>query len=148
MKASVFARSQSSAIGMTHRRSHGFTLPELLLVVTVVAVLGAIALPSYNQHVLRANRTAAQRYMMDVADRQEQYLNSMRAYTTAVDSTGLTFPPPSELGTRYDFTIVVNHACCGPNPNWQITAAPKGPQAGDVTLVLDSRGAKSPADKW
>jgi type IV pilus assembly protein PilE len=86
--------------------------------------------------------------MMDVADREEQFLNSMRAYTTALDSTGLSFPAPPDISTRYDFTIVVNDVCCGPNPNWQITAVPKGPQTGDATLVLDSRGTKSPADKW
>jgi type IV pilus assembly protein PilE len=62
-------------------RMRGFTLMELMIVVAVVAILGAIALPSYNQHVIRGNRTAAQRFMMDVADREEQFLNSMRAYT-------------------------------------------------------------------
>jgi len=133
---------------MTHLRTRGFTVMELMIVVVIVAILAAIAVPSYNQHVIRGNRTAAQRYMMDVADRQEQYLNSMRAYTTAVDATGLSFPAPPEISSRYDFTIVVNDACCGPNPNWQITGVPKGAQAGDVTLVLDSRGTKSPLEQW
>lgn len=133
---------------MAARRSGGFTLLEVMIVAVIVGILAAIALPSYYQYVLRSNRNAAQRYMMDVANRQEQYLNSMRAYTTALDSSGLSFAVPTEISDRYDFALVVNNACCGPSPNWQITGTPKGPQAGDVTLTLDSRGVKSPSDKW
>jgi hypothetical protein len=86
--------------------------------------------------------------MLDVANRQEQYLNNLRAYTAALDSTGLSFPIPSDIALRYDFAIVVNNACCGPFPNWQITATPKGDQASDQSLTLDSRGSKSPTDLW
>jgi type IV pilus assembly protein PilE len=133
---------------MGRQRIRGFTLMEVMIVVVIVGILAAIALPSYNQYVLRSNRNAAQRFMMDVANRQEQYLNGMRAYTTALDSTGLSFPVPSEISDRYDFTIDVNNGCCGPTPNWRITGAPKGAQSSDVTLILDSRGSKTPSDKW
>ena len=133
---------------MDFRRAQGFTLLEVMVVAAIVGILAAIALPSYNQYIIRSNRNAAERFMMDVANRQEQYLNSMRSYTTALDATGLSFPVPNEISDRYDFTIVTNDGCCGPTPNWQITGAPKGPQAGDVTLTLDSRGTKTPSDKW
>ena len=126
----------------------GFTLVELIIVVAIVAILTAIAFPFYDQFVIRNNRSAAQRFMLDVANREEQYLNNKRAYTAALDSSGLSFPVPADLATRYSFAIVVNNACCGPNPNWRITADSIGAQASDPDLTLDSRGTKSPADKW
>lgn len=126
----------------------GFTLLEVVIVAAVVALLAAVALPSYNRYVLAAHRSAAQRFMMDTASRQEQHLNNKHAYTSALDSTGLAFPVPADLATRYSFAILVNNACCGPNPNWQITATPIANQAADSVLTLDSRGSKSPSDKW
>ena len=133
---------------MNRNRAHGFTLIEVMIVLVVVAILAAVALPSYDQFMIRGHRSAAQRFMMDVANRQEQFLNNKRAYTDTLGSSGLSFPVPADLATRYSFAIVVNNACCGPNPNWRITADSTGPQAGDPDLTLDSRGTKAPAAKW
>lgn len=136
---------------MAVKRFRGFTLLEVMIVCVIVGILAAIALPAYNQYIIRANRSAAQRFMMDVANREEQYLNNMRSYaggSTVFSATGLSFPVPSEITDRYDFAVVTNDGCCGPNPNWQITATPKGPQASDQTLTLDSRGTKAPTDLW
>src|SRR6476646_3198349 len=133
---------------MTRNRTRGFTLLEVMIVVVIVGVLAAIALPAYQSQVRKSNRSAAERYMMDVANREEQYLTSMRSYTSATDSTGLSFPAPAELASRYTFSIDVNNACCGTTPNWRVTATAAGPQRNDGNLTLDSRGTKTPASKW
>jgi type IV pilus assembly protein PilE len=136
---------------MAVKRMRGFTLLEVMIVCVIVGVLAAIALPAYQNYIVRANRSAAQRFMMDVSNREEQYLNNLRSYaggSTVFSSTGLSFPVPSDIATRYDFTVVANDACCGPFPNWQITGVPKGAQASDQTLTLDSRGTKTPTDLW
>jgi type IV pilus assembly protein PilE len=136
---------------MAVKLSRGFTLLEVMIVCVIVGILAAIALPAYQQYIIRANRSAAQRFMMDVSNREEQYLNNLRSYaggSTVFSATGLSFPVPSDISDRYTFTVVANDACCGPFPNWQITAAPKGAQTGDPTLTLDSRGTKAPSDVW
>ena len=133
---------------MARNRTRGFTLLEVMIVVVIVGVLAAIALPAYQSQVRKSNRSAAQRYMMDIANKQEQYLGSMRAYTSAVDSTGLSLAAPAELSSLYTFAIDVNNACCGPTPNWRVTATAAGSQLSDGDLTLDSRGTKTPSTKW
>ena len=68
---------------------NGFTLLELMIVCAIVAVLAAIALPSYRNYVVRANRAQAKQFMGDIANREEQYLFDQRSYTTTVGTGGL-----------------------------------------------------------
>jgi type IV pilus assembly protein PilE len=44
-----------------------------MLAVVIVSILATIAIPSYSQIVIRANRAAAQKFMLDAASRAEQY---------------------------------------------------------------------------
>jgi len=57
---------------MTRNRTRGFTLLEVMIVVVIVGVLAAIALPAYQSQVRKSNRSAAQQFMQDVALREQQ----------------------------------------------------------------------------
>jgi len=128
------------------KKHKGFTLIELMITILVVAILASIAIPSYRQYVIRGNRTAAQAVMMEIATRQQQFFVANRVYAEGdEEANDLGFSLPPEVADNYDFDLV---AVPGPPPGFTITFTPKGGQAGDVDLTLNSAGVKTPADKW
>src|ERR1700731_265734 len=101
-------------MGAQRRGLRGFTLLELMITVVVVAVLAAIALPSYRDTVIRGNRSAAKQFASDVANHEEQYLLDQRSYTSNYGSGGLGMTPPSEASANYTFSIATaGNNCLG-----------------------------------
>lgn len=127
------------------RRTRGFTLIELMIAVAVIGLLVAVAYPSYQEHVRKANRAEAQAFLMDVAQRQQQYLLDSRRYADSIAALSMTVP--TKVNTNYTVSVALT---AGSRPGFTLTAAPKSgsAQAGDVTLTLDHTGAKTPANKW
>ena len=76
-------------ISNQQKRQHGMNLIELLVVVAIVAILGAVAYPSYVQHIVDTKRTAATNILLQVADRQQQFFMDNKSY--AADLTNLGF---------------------------------------------------------
>jgi len=67
------------------RRMAGVTLIELMMVVVVVAVLGAIAIPNYRTYSMRAQRTEAKSALLQLAVNQERfYTQNGNSFTTAL----------------------------------------------------------------
>ena len=136
-------------------REKGFTLIEVMITVAIVAILTTIALPSYNNYLTKVNRTAAAQFMMDVANREEQYLLDQRSYTaiscTSTCSGSLNVKPEVAVATNYTVAAVLTGNDCLGNPvagpSYVITATAIGSQAKDGNLCLDSRNNKTPAVK-
>lgn len=127
---------------MKHEK--GFTLIELMIVVAIVAIISSIAIPQYKQYVIRGKRSAVQAFMMDVANREKQYLLDARVYTidtmtTAGSLANLTMTAPPEVYRNYGITITVTAT-----PSFLISAAPVAgsTQASDGTQTLDDSGTK------
>jgi type IV pilus assembly protein PilE len=138
------------------KRCPGFTLIELMITVAVVAILATVAVPSYTQYVVRANRSAMQRFMLDVANREEQFMLDARQYRPAIknkDDDTDTFPAqlnmsvPSDVSNYYNMQVTL---VAGPPPGYTITATPIAGtmQAGDGILTLNNTGVKTPPVKW
>ena len=131
----------------TGRRSTGgFSLIELMMVIIIVAVLMAVALPAYQNQVLRGHRAAAKGEMLEIANRQQQYLLANRSYTN--DPADFAYTQPADVAARYSFSISTVSA--SGVPFFQITFQPIGTQVkdGSEPLTLNSEGVKTPADKW
>jgi type IV pilus assembly protein PilE len=139
--------SAASKKTAAHWRSTGFSLIEVMIVVVVIAVLASIAYPSYTSYLMRSNRSAAQQFMLDISNREEQYMLDARTYATGAGSVAaLSMVVPSNVSPFY--TIAIDPPAVVPPQGYRITATAIGSQASDGALTLDNTGAKTPAAKW
>ena len=92
---------------MTHKylkqkKSSGFTLVELMIVVAIVGILASIAYPSYTQYVQKSKRTEAMVALMQAAQIQEKYYSQNLRY--AKDATQLSVLATTE-NSLYDIVV-------------------------------------------
>jgi type IV pilus assembly protein PilE len=104
------------------QRIAGVTLLELMAVVVVIGVLSAIAIPSYRQYSMRAQRTEAKTALLQLATSQERYYLQNRAYGSLADLALAGFTTTSENGV---YTLAVGTAGGWAVDYWA-TAIPTG----------------------
>src|SRR4051794_20940580 len=83
---------------------YGFTLIELIVTVAIVGLLAAIAYPSYIQYVVKTKRSAAETFMFELANKEEQYLLDKRQYTSTVTDL---LAIPADVSTNYQLGITL-----------------------------------------
>ena len=86
-----------------HRRG-GFTLIELMIVVVVIGILASIAIPSYQNHVIKAQRADGTTALMDLRLAQERWRANNPSYTNIIGN--LVGVGPTSPEGRYDLEIV------------------------------------------
>jgi type IV pilus assembly protein PilE len=131
-------------------RSNGFTLIELMIVVAIVGILGAIAYPSYQEYVRRGNRAEARATMLDISQMQERFFSSNNAYQAIAAPP--TAPPAgwknwsgSSGAVKYNISVAVVAAAAGVPASFTITATPAGGYADPkcASLTLDNLNTKT-----
>ena len=119
----------------------GFSLIELMIAVTIVGIITAIALPAYTEHVQRTRRTDGQAALLSLAARMEHFYTENNTYVGAT---------PAAVGsstTSPEGFYTVGTSNLGTN-TYTLTATPAvgGPQVGDTcgALTLNQANVKSP----
>jgi type IV pilus assembly protein PilE len=136
--------------GSNAGRHDGFTLLELMIVVVIVGILAAIALPSYTAYITRSRIIEATSGLGDIRSQMEKYFMDNRTYDSggACGITKLTVDPIATFNASHkNFAI----SCASTATTYTLTADGQGPMSG-FTFTLDQTNAKKttgvPTSSW
>jgi len=122
----------------------------LMVVVGIIGILAAIAIPSYQGYIRKSRRAAAQSCLVELGQWMERYYTTQMAY---VDKDGNPPALPAlsctnDLASFYTFAFAQNQPT---SSTFKIEAKAKGSQAADTSckdLALDHTGKRDPSSCW
>ncbi len=122
-----------------NQTQQGWTLVELMITVAIVGIIGAIAVPSYMEHIRESRRMDAKNELMQLKMEQEAYRLENNSYASA-----------AQLGVAATefYTFTVNNVSA---TTYTLVATAKGTQVKDTgctTINLDQSMNKIPAECW
>ncbi|MGH8232476.1 MAG: type IV pilin protein [Steroidobacteraceae bacterium] len=120
--------------------SKGFTLIELMIALTITAILAAISIPMYQRQVQHSRRVDARTAVLDAAGREERYLSTAGSYATTWAQLGFNSASatttPLTVGSGYYQMTATSTVAAPPNtpPAYTVAATPVGgsPQLKDT----------------
>ncbi len=129
---------------MVNTRGSGFTLIELMVVVAVLALLVAVAYPSYQGHICKVERNQAKADLLAFAQNMESmYSTNNFSYLHDSAQAGNIFPPYSPSNRtpgqkRFDLSVTVSE----PGDAFILTAERVGGSCNDGRLTLANNGQR------
>ena len=126
--------------------SRGFTLIEIMIVVAIIAILSAIALPSYSDYVLRSKLPEAFSTLSDLRIKLEQSYQDNSRYTD--EAGGTTCPAGVPMPTAKYFTYTCAAVDDSGTQTYTLTATGKDSVSGFTYKVTDTNAKSTTATKW
>lgn len=117
------------------RQMAGFTLIELMIVVAIIGIISAIAYPSYQEYVLRGNRSEAQAFLNDAAARQERYYAQNNTYADTHAKLGYA----NNQSSSSKYTLGISNVTA---TTYTLTATPARTDSKCGNLTLNQAGTK------
>lgn len=109
---------------MQHTKTRGFSLLELMIVVAIVGIIAAVAVPSYQSSILKGKRAEGRAAVMDILQQQERYIIQNGVYgqfdygaTTDVGASFKTFSGDNATKAAY---LLRSELCDSPNDDPKI----------------------------
>ena len=126
----------------------GFTLIELMIAVAIVAIISAIAIPSYRANVVRTQRAEAKALLNENAQFMERFMSVNNRYDVDIAGVAPILPntvvPKNSTGTDTRYTISFVGGTLGQTA-YTLQAVPQGSLAGDAcgSFMVDNLGVRT-----
>ena len=130
-------------VNTTARVGKGFSLIELLVVMAIVGILAAVAVPSYHAIVSQSLQREGMLYLLQLRSTQERFRQSTRRYQS-FDVLRGHIPLSKRLANDYRIEIQVTE----PGDYSVSRLIPKTMAENLAPISLDSRGRREPAHLW